>query len=178
MPTYKLMSGETIEYPTPAPDVAAFLSRLHLAAADPTVDIHQFIALVYGDENPILDRTFIPGRPMVTLAVFENPIYRVMSDLIGVKRVQLGLLDPEKVAAAYTISVKDAAKQLGITESSVRAAITARKLAAHMRNGQWYTRPEAVAAYKVSNRGRKKRKVKPATPTAPAAASVKRKRKT
>ncbi len=156
MPIYKLMSGETVEYPPPAPDVVAHLARLHAAAADPGVDVNRMIELVYGDENPILDRTLVPGRPMVTRAIFDNPVYRIMADLIGVKQVQLGFLDPALAEAAYAISVSEAAKQLGITESSVRAAIASRKLAARMRNWQWYTRPEAVAGYKVSNRGRKK----------------------
>lgn len=156
MPSYLLLSGETIKFPAPPPNVAAFLARVEKAAIDPAVDVNKMIELVYGDENPILDRDFIPGRPMVTRKVLDNPVYSVLSNLIGVKRVQLGLLDMAAVEAANSISVQEAAEQLGITPAAIRAAIKAHNLAGHFRNGQWYTRPESVAAYRVSNRGPKK----------------------
>lgn len=156
MNTHTCISGEVIDYPDLAPNVAGFLDRVRAAVADPTVPVSDLLLLIYGDENPILDHDFVPGRAMVTRRVFENPVYRVLTDLIGVKQLNLGQLEPAKVDAAFTISVQDAATQLGLTPGAVRAAIVARKLAGHMRNGQWYTRPEAVAAYKVSTRGRKK----------------------
>ena len=159
MPTYKLMSGETITYPEPAPEVAAFLARVQAAADDPAVDLNGMISLIYSEENPLLDTTMLPGRAMVTLKVLKNPAFLIMTELLGVKRIQLGLLDPIAAAACYTISVNEAAEQLGITPGAVRAAIKARKIAAHLRNGEWYTRPESIAAYKVSNRGRKRAKV-------------------
>jgi hypothetical protein len=155
MNTYTCASGEIITYPDPAPDVTAFLARVRAAADDPAVDRNQLIELIYGLENPLLDKGILPGRAMVTKAVFANPIYHIMSDLLFRKELAARNQTPDVVAAAHTVSVRDAAKQLGITEASVRAAITARKLAAWMRNGQWYLRPESVAAYKVSNRGQK-----------------------
>ena len=98
---------------------------------------------------------------MVTREAFENPVYRVMTELLFRKELAVANQTVDTVAAAHTVSVKEAARQLGITEASVRAAIAGRKLAAWMRNGQWYLRPESVASYKVSNRGRKKRKKGP-----------------
>ncbi|MCI0703412.1 MAG: helix-turn-helix domain-containing protein [Planctomycetia bacterium] len=174
MNTYHSLSGLSFTYPDPPPDVAVFLERVRLAAADPAVSPNQLIELIYGLENPLLEETMLPGRAMVTQAVFDNPIYRIMTDLLDRKELAAANQTVEQVAAPYTISVKQAAKKLGITESSVRAAITARKLSAWMRNGQWFLRPESIASYKLSNGGRKKRKAKPA----PSAASVKRKRKT
>jgi excisionase family DNA binding protein len=174
MPTYLLASGETLEYLPPPPDVAAFLERVRSAANDPAVSPNQMIELIYGLENPLLDKTMLPGRAMVTRAVLDNPVYHIMIDMLFRKRLAAANQTLDQVAATHTISVREAARRLGITESSVRAAITARKLAAWMRNGQWYLRPESVASYKVSNRGRKKRKKK-ARP-APSAASVKRRK--
>ena len=165
MPTYKLMSGETITYPEPAPEVAAFLARVQAAADDPAVDLNGLISLIYSAENPLLDTTMLPGRAMVTKAAFNNPAYRIITNLMGEKSVRLGLLDPVAAEACYTISVNEAAEQLGITPGAVRAAIKARKIAAHLRNGEWYTRPESIAAYKVSNRGRKRTKVPAQKPT-------------
>lgn len=153
MPTYQLLSGETIEYPTPAPPVADFLARVLHAAGDPAVDVNGMIELIYGPANPILDITLVPGRPMVTKAVFDNPIYHVLSDQIGRKQVQLGRLDMAAVREAYNVSVPEAARRLGITPAAVRAAITARRLSGMYDNGQWWLRPESIASYKVSNRG-------------------------
>ena len=163
MQTYTLMSGETITYPEPPPAVAAFLARVQSAAEDPAVDQDAMIRLIYSAENPLLDTTMLPGRAMVTKATLANPVYLIMVELLGVKRIRLNLLDPVAAAACYTVSVKEAAEQLGITPNAVRAAITARKIAAHLRNGEWYTRPESVAAYKVSHRGRKRTKTTKAT---------------
>lgn len=157
MPTYQLLSGETVKYPAPAPAVAAFLARVLHAAGDPAVDVNGLIGLLYGPENPILDTTLIPGRPMVTKAVFADPVYHILADQIGRKQVQLGLLDPAANRAQYTLSVAAAARRLGITPAAVRAAISARRLAAVLDNGQWWVRPEAVASYRVSNRGPKRK---------------------
>jgi hypothetical protein len=156
MPTYHLLSGETISYPAPPAQVAEFLAQVHVAAGDPAVDVNQMIELIYGPENPILDTTFVPGRPMVTKAVFDNPVYRVLTDLLGRKRVQLGHLDMAAARASYTVSVRDAARRLGITPAAVRAAITARRMSAMLENGQWWIHPNSVASYKVSNRGPKR----------------------
>ena len=156
MPSYTFLSGEIVGFPEPTPEVGAFLARAKAAAADPSVSVAGMVELVYGPENPLLDRFLVPGRPMVTRAVFDNPIFQVLTDLIGVKRVQLGELDMGKVAEDYTMTVGEAAEQLGITPAAVRLAITANKLDGMKRNGEWYIRPAGVAAYKVSNRGRKR----------------------
>jgi|SRR5262245_1936193 len=156
MASYTALSGETIRFPDPDPVTADFLARARVAASDLTVSINDMIELVYGPDNPLLDKTILPGRPMVTKAVFVNPVYHVLADLIGVKRVQLGLLDMAAARAAYTLSVPEAAKRLGITPAAVRAAITGKRLGAIYENGQWWLRPESVASYKVSNRGPKR----------------------
>lgn len=152
MQSYTLISGETIEFEEPSPLVAAFVQFARAAAADPAVDIHRMTELVYGNANPILDYTRVPGRGLITRAVLDNPIYQVLSDLVGVKRIQLGLLDMEKVSAAYTITLKDAAKQLGMTQAAVRAALTSRRLDGLLRNGQWFLRPNSIASFQFSNR--------------------------
>ncbi|HEV3386377.1 MAG TPA: hypothetical protein VG097_16260 [Gemmata sp.] len=79
-----------------------------------------------------------------------------MTDQIGLKQIQLGLVTKEIWDAQFTVSVQEAAKQLDITPGAVRAAIAAKKLSGWLRNGQWYLHPNAIASYKVSNRGRKK----------------------
>ncbi|MDB5306897.1 MAG: hypothetical protein JWO38_1099 [Gemmataceae bacterium] len=151
MNSHTLLSGETIEYPDPPPKVAAFLDRVRGAAADPGVSVGQLVALIYGLKNPLLDTTVLLGRAMVTKAASENPVFRVMADQIGVKQG----IGPAATPDACTVSVPAAAEQLGIAPAAVRAAISCRKLGAVLRNGQWYMRPEAVATYKVSTRGRK-----------------------
>jgi hypothetical protein len=156
MNAYTMLSGETVQYPDSPAEVASFLAKVRLAAANPNVSVNQLTELIYSSENPLLDTTILPGRAMVTKKVFENPVYHIMADQIGVKQIQLGLVKKEDWDTQFTISVPEAAEQLGITPGAVRAAITAKKLAAHFRNGQWYVNPNSIASYKVSNRGRKK----------------------
>jgi hypothetical protein len=169
MPTYLLASGEAIDY-SPPPELGAFMDRVRTATDDPTVTPSDLLSLVYGVENPLLDTSSIPGRAVIRRAALEHPAFHIMGDLLFRKHLAVRTMSPEVVAAAYTVSVKDAARQLGITGASVRAAISGHKLDARMRNGQWYLRPESLAAYKVSNRGRKKtRRPAAGAPTKPVA---------
>jgi hypothetical protein len=156
MNTYTMLSGETVQYPDPPFEVANFLAKVRLAAGDPNVNVNQLTELIYSPENPLLDTSILPGRAMVTKKIFENPVYHIMTDQIGLKQIQLGLVTKEIWDAQFTVSVQEAAKQLDITPGAVRAAIAAKKLSGWLRNGQWYLHPNAIASYKVSNRGRKK----------------------
>jgi hypothetical protein len=153
---YSLVSGEVVEYPDQSATVNAFIARVTAAVNDPAVSPAELLALVYGTENPILDTTTQPGRAIVTKAVFENPVYRVLADLVGRKQLLAAGQALPQAAMAYTMSVKDTSTALNLTESSVRTAIHNRKLSAVKRNGDWYVHPNSVASYKVSNRGRKK----------------------
>ncbi len=159
MTTYQLLSGEKIQYPEPNGQVAKFLERVRGASENHAVSIYQMIDLVYGLDNPILDKNLIPGRAMVTQVVFENPLYRVMSDYVGRKRIQLGLVDIEAVKACHTVSVQEAAEKLGITPVAVRQAIKSRRLDGMLINGQWWLRQEGINAYRVSNRGPKRKEL-------------------
>lgn len=153
MPTYNLLNGDTIEYAPATPAVADYLERVRAAAYDPNVNLADFVEVMYSDANPVLVAGVIPGKGYVTREVFDDPVYRVMDDLFHVKRANLGMFDPEAGHAAYTVSVTDAAAQLGVSTSAVRQAITARRLAAVKKNGQWWTSPLAIAGYRVSSRG-------------------------
>jgi hypothetical protein len=154
MATYQLLSGETIEYEIKDPLVRDYLGQIQSAANDPQVSMNEMIALVYNVANPVLDKNLVPGRAMVTPEIFANPVYRVMADLVWQKQFQQPGFDIEKANAQFTLTVPQAAKRLGITPASVRAAITAKKISAILRNGQWWIHPNSIASYKVSNRGR------------------------
>jgi len=155
MNQYKTLSGEIIEYPTPAPEVAAFLAQVMDAAHDPMVTEAELTALIYGKMNPLLDQDTLPSHGVVTKATFANPIYHVMIDLLGRKRVQVGTLDMARAEARYTMTVAEAAEQLEVHPSAVRQAIHAHKLAAQKRGGAWLLDPNAVESYRVSRRGPK-----------------------
>ena len=170
MNTYALLSGELVEYPDQPAAVNAFIARVTAAVNDPNATPAEVLALAYGVENPVLDTRTQPGRAIVTKAVFENPVYRIFGDLVGRKQL-FAEGETDDVTDDYTVSVKEAAQQLGLTESSVRTAIAGRKLSAVKRNGDWYIHPLSVASYKVSNRGRKKA-VPAERPTDPAEVRV------
>lgn len=149
------LAGEELTYPRPGPELEAFLARVRAAAEDPKVSEDGLIELIYGSENPLLDHTIFEGRGAVTLEVFENPVYHVMLDLLDQKRVQAGSLDLDRAAQRYTLTVSEAAEQLGISTSAVRQAIASKRLAAWKPGGEYLLDPHSVATYRdhVKRRG-------------------------
>jgi hypothetical protein len=155
--SYTTLAGEAIEYETPGRGLAAFLARVTDATADPNVSEAALTALVYGKENPLLEQSISPDYGMVTKAVFADPLYHVMTDLLARKRVAAGKLDLERAAASFTVTVTDAAEQLGVHPSAIRQAIAATKLSARKIGGTHYIDPRSIASYRVSRRGPKPR---------------------
>lgn len=153
MERYTTISGETIEYETPSREVAAFLARLVDAAHDPRVTESAMIDLLYGRTNPLLRQDILPGHGVVTKEVFANPVYHMMLDLLGRKRVQLDTLDPEAARDEYTITVTEAAERLGVHPSAVRQAIQSGRLDAVKRGHQHLIRPSALESFKLARRG-------------------------
>lgn len=151
---FTTLNGQAIDISSLTNDERSFLARALEAVENANVTKDDMLALIYGDDNPILDREFIPGRPMVTPKVLAHPAYHVLTDLLDQKRIKLGQLDLAAAQAAYTIDVPTAALQLGITQQAIRTAIDARKLSAVLRNGQWWIHPQALTTYEVSKRGR------------------------
>lgn len=145
---YTTILGEVIEYPTPSADVAAFVARATRAAHDPAVTETQLTELVYGRDNPILDQTIFPGRGAVTKAVMANPVYHVLLDLLDAKRIQTRALDPGAANAAFSMTVAEAAAELGISESAVRQAIAAKHLASTKRGNVHLIDPQSIATYR------------------------------
>ncbi len=143
MPTHETLEGRTLTYELTS-EQAAFLARVQQAVADPSVREDDLIALIYGPENPLLDHAMLPGRAMVTKAVFDNPLYHVLADYIGRKRVQTGSLDLEAAKALFTMTVTQAAEKLGVHVSAVHQAIQAWRLAAWKKDGQLFLNPENV----------------------------------
>lgn len=158
MEQHTTIAGETLEYPRPPGELAAFLAHVRSAAEDPRVSEGELVELIYGSENPLLDHTIFKGRGAVTREVFANPIYHVMLDLLDAKRVQAGTLDPERAAQRYSMTVTEAAERLEMTTSAVRQAIGAHRLAAWKSpSGPYLLDPHSVDTYRdrVKRRGPK-----------------------
>jgi excisionase family DNA binding protein len=152
MESYTNLAGEVLEYESPPAKVAAFLARVIDATHDPGVTEAAMTELVYGPENPILAQGVLEHHGVVTKEVFENPLYHVMTDLLGRKRVQAGTLDPPKAREEYTVTIAEAADQLGVHPSAVRQAVHAKTLDAIKVGGSWRLKPSSVASYRVSRR--------------------------
>lgn len=150
--TYRLVSGEVIEYATPPPAVADYLARVQLAAQDPSVSLAELIDLIYSEDNPIMATGIIPGRGVVTQETFDDPVYRVMMDQVTIKRVQLGQFDPEEAKRHFTMTVGEAAERLLMSEPAVRKAIHDDRLAGRKIDGRWFIDPASVKAYDVDQR--------------------------
>lgn len=146
--------GHRIEY-TPTPRVEAFLRRIEKMVSDPSATEREVVGLAFSRENPILDQGMFPERGAVTREVLADPSYHVLSDLIFRKRLADDRVDVEKLAARYSLSVAEAAKELGVHESAVRQAIAAKRLASWVKDGRHFIDPRALATFEVGTRGPK-----------------------
>jgi excisionase family DNA binding protein len=153
---YTLLSGETVEFTAPAGDLGAFLKRVLSAAKDPAISERELTELVHGPENPMLEPGVVPGKTVATVEVYRDPIFHVMLDCIARKRTPSGS-GVVSGRARYTMTVPDAARQLGISESAVRQAIYSNRLRARKDGGTYYLDPQSVAGYRVSRRGPRRR---------------------
>lgn len=151
MTTHTTINGRTIEYAATKSE-SAFISRVAAAVTDRAVSDADLRALIYGPENPLLDQR--AGYSFVTAAAFENPVFRVLLDLLDRKRAATGSLNVEQAAARYTLSINEAAEQLGISSSAVRTAVLEGRLPSWIKDGQVKLAPESVDSYAVSRRGR------------------------
>ncbi|MCC6554038.1 MAG: helix-turn-helix domain-containing protein [Polyangiaceae bacterium] len=149
---YTLLSGETLDFPTPPERLATFLHRVIDATKDADITEEAMADLVHGPENPLFDLDLVPGAAVATAKVYRNPIFHVMLDCIARKRLgsETGAFPAR---ARFAMTVPDAAIQLGITESAVRQAIYTNRLRARKDGGTYYIDSRSVAGYRVSHRG-------------------------
>lgn len=145
------VTGEELEYERPTGDLAAFFARIVDAANDPRITEAELTALVYGKENPLLDQSIFPHHGAVTKAAFADPRYHVLLDLLTRKRVQTGSVNLDAVAAGATMTVAEAAAELGVSTSAVRLAIREHRLAGVKRGAGYMVDPRDVAAYRTTN---------------------------
>jgi hypothetical protein len=151
MKNYLCINGRVFDF-EPTADEQKFIDCVAAAVDDPKVKESDLVALIYGPENPLLESK--AGYSFVTPAAFANPVYRVLTDLLDRKRVKLGLLNLEKAASRYTLSVAQAAEKLGIAPSAVRTAVLDGRLPSWMKDGQIFLDPHSVESYEVVRRGR------------------------
>jgi hypothetical protein len=149
--THDCLNGRTIDY-EPTPAEAKFLRRIDASVADQKVGDAELRAMIYGPENPVLSQ-HASGLTWVTPAAFESPVFAVLLDLLDRKRVATGALDLEKARSRYTMSVAQAADQLGLGESAIRMAVLGRRLPSWMVDGEIRLDPTSVASYKATKRG-------------------------
>jgi excisionase family DNA binding protein len=153
---YTLLSGETVEFSTPSGALGSFLKRVLAAAKDPAVTERELADLVHGPENPLLDAELVAGKTIATAEVYRDPMFHAMLDCIARKRIPPGA-GLASARTRYTMTVPEAAKQLGISESAVRQAIYSTRLRARKDGGTYYVDPNSVAGYRVSRRGPRRR---------------------
>jgi hypothetical protein len=145
-------SGHRIEYEA-TPEIEAFLRRLQELVTKGDVSSQAMTGIAYSSENPILDHAMFAGRGAVTREVLENPAYAVVTDLLFRKTLTERGQTPDDIAEHYSMSVSDAAVELGIHESAVRQAIAAKRLASWLKDGRHYVDPRALKTLEVGTRG-------------------------
>ncbi|HWZ90735.1 MAG TPA: hypothetical protein VNW92_17865, partial [Polyangiaceae bacterium] len=85
--THENMRGELIEYES-SWEQDVFVARILQLTKDPSKTASDLVDLVFGSENPILDKTLFPGRSAATKAIHDTPIYRVFADVLHRKEAQ------------------------------------------------------------------------------------------
>lgn len=153
MATYTTLSGEVIDLPELSAELEDFYAQSRVKAQDPNVSVAELVDWLYGEDNPLLERGVVPGHGFVTREAFEHPLYRVLMDLLGHKRIQKGTLDPAAAKSTYKLSVAAAAHELGISTSAVRLAIREGRLPAEKRGRFYFLRQEDVDGYHVGAQG-------------------------
>lgn len=147
------LSGRELSFAEPVGELGTYWEGLQRAAADPAVSADALLVLLYHVDNPLLDRTLIPGVASLTRAVVDTPLYHAMTDLLGRKQVQLGLVDLKAIGAPYTVTLDEAAEALGLSPTAVRQAIDTYRLSGWKKGSAWFIHPAGVEAYKASNYG-------------------------
>lgn len=143
------LTGRVLTFRTPSPPMAAFLARLEAAVTDPTISEDDFVAIFHGPDNPLLRHDIVAGRSLVTAEAFADPLYHVMNDLLGCKRVALGRLDLARAEARHTLTVAETAARLGLDAEAVARAISRFELSAWKKGEAWFLDPDSVEAYRV-----------------------------
>lgn len=149
MKTHELANGQTIEYEA-TPDVERFLTRLRRIVDDPNQATANFVAVAFSKENPILNSDLRPTRGFVTEETLKDPAYQVVQDLLF--RKEEGQRRIAEMSRRYTMTVSDAASQLGMTSSAVRKAVESGRLTAWQREGLTHLDPTEVSALNVGTR--------------------------
>jgi hypothetical protein len=154
---YEMMSGHRVEYPDPEPKLQRFLDRVHkvFQARDKTDD--DLIALVYGRENPMLEGS----NGWVTREVFDNPIYKMLGDLIVRKRIAMDGTDPDRLAAKYTLTVADVAAHKGVSEDAIRKAARESRLQSWVKGGAYFFEPRSIESVPLGTRGPMPKRIEP-----------------
>jgi excisionase family DNA binding protein len=154
---YRMLSGDEIELlfvgdgQTRTAALRVFFARVTDGANNPRVSDIDLTNLIYGKENPLLRQDILPNQGVVTREVFDNPVYRAMTDLLGRKRAQAGIIAPP--GSEYTMTVTEAARSLGVHPSAIRQAIVAGRLEAKKLGGTYFLRRADVDAFHPARRG-------------------------
>lgn len=153
MRIHETISGQEIKYPEPEPKLERFLKRVQALVDDRKATEDDLVALVYGQENPILDQTIFPERGAVTREVLDNPVYQVLTDQLARKRMAQTGTDPAKLAAKFTLTVNEAAERKGVSPDAIRKAIRDRRLPSWRKAGEYYLEPRSLDAIELGKRG-------------------------
>jgi hypothetical protein len=148
------LSGRVLRFPKPAPEVAAFLSRLRAMLDTLDVSPEKVRACAFGPENPILARhPTLPGA-YPDAATVRDPAYWVCVDVVLRAEARAAGVSPEKAGTPFTTTISEAATKLGRVQSSIQNAIENRTLHEWVHGTRHYLLPAEVAAYNIPRRGR------------------------
>ena len=84
---YTTLSGFTVKNPRPGTRLGPFLDSVRTLLECKSASEDDMVGVVYGSDNPLLERGMFEGRGAVTAKTLRHPLYRVMADMVFRKRV-------------------------------------------------------------------------------------------
>lgn len=148
---HQTVSGHLITF-VPTPEVEIFLNKLKVLAKDSNKTEKDLILFTYSPDNPILDPNLVSGRGYVTKETLKNPAYYIMVDLLYRKAVDEQGIDLDLISDGFTITISEAAKELGVHVSAIRQAILAHRLPSWKKNHKHYLNRRSLSAFKLTLR--------------------------
>jgi len=156
--TYVEISGRTLRFPTPSPEVVSFLERLCALLDPPGAPVESVRAFAFGPENPVLARhPTLPGAYPDASSV-RDPAYWVCVDVVLRAEAHAAGVSLENAGRPFATTMAEAGRKLGRVQSSIVHAVENRTLHAWVHDGRHYLLPAEVAAYNVPRRGRLSKK--------------------
>jgi hypothetical protein len=143
MAVYICVQGHEIDYDDTPSDAVEFLNNLIVHAKRGATEA-ELVQLIYSRDNPILGSYPGCGRGTVTNETLQNPIYRIMHDILFRARLKGIGVTAEEVSRPFNVTIIEAAQRTRIAPVAIERTIRMYLIESWKKDGEHYLRPEDV----------------------------------